>query len=312
MALAPKRYFRKLAFLAKIETDYGVSSAPTGAADAMLIKNVTFTPLAADEIKRELYLPWLGHQGLILVGEHTMIEFDVELSGAGAAGDVPGYGPLLRVCGLAETVTAGVKVEYEPVSAGYEALTGFFNLDGVNHAMLGVRGTVSPNLSAKGLPVFRFQMWGLLGPIADVALPAAVLTAFQTPLPVNKINTTLALHGFTAVAESLQLALGNQVEGRFLIGEDSIQIVNRESTGTAVVEARSVATIDWITRARQRTRGVLAAQHGTVAGNIVKLDGAAVEVGKPTYGQSQGIVTMSIPLVLCPDAGDDELMITVQ
>lgn len=313
MALSPKRYFRKLALLAKIETDYGVSSAPTGAANAILAKNLTFTPLAGEEQRRDLYTPWLGEQGLILVGSHTMVEFDVELAGAGAAGTAPGYGVLLRACGLSETVTVGDKVEYQPVSAGFEAVTVLFNLDGVNHVMLGARGTVSATLTPKQIPVWRFQLWGLLGPVADVALPATTLDGFQTPLPVSKVNTpALSLHGYSSVAESLAVQLGNQVEPRFLIGEDSIQITDRRPAGTAVLEGKSVATIDWQARAIARTRGALSLTHGTAAGNIVKLDAPAVEVGRPTYGQTQGIVNTSLPLLLCPSAGDDELLITIQ
>lgn len=314
MALSPKRFFRKLAMLAKIETDYGVSSVPTGAANAMLAKNVSFTPLAGEEIRRELYTPWLGEQGTILVGSHTMIEFDIELAGSGAAGTAPAYGVLLRACGMSEVITAATRVEYQPVSAGFEAVTVFFNLDGVNHVMLGARGTVSVTLTPKQIPIYRFQLWGLLGPVTDVALPVPTLTAFQKPLPVSKVNTPgYSIHGYAAVAESLQVSLGNQVEPRFLIGEESIQIVNRSATGTAVLEAKSVATIDWQARAIARTRGEIAVTHGLTAGNIVKLDAAQVEVGRPTYGQTQGIANQSVPLLLCPTAaGDDELKITVQ
>jgi hypothetical protein len=312
MALQPKRFFRKLFFGAKIETDYGVSSVPTGAADAMLITDVTFRPIAGDRVRRNLYLPWLGSQGSLLTGVYNSVEFNVEMAGSGDPGTAPAYGPLLRACGLAETVTADTKVDYEPVSAGYESTTGFMNLDGVNHAMLGMRGTVSATLTPKGIPSWRFQMWGLLGPIGDVALPTVDVSAFVDPKPVSKAQTTLSLHGVSAVAESLQVSLGNQVEPRFLVGEDSIQIVDRASTGTAVVEARSVATVDWVTRARDSTRGALAAQHGVTAGNIVKIAASAVEVGEPTYGQTQGILNASIPLDLCSDTGDDELLITFQ
>ncbi|TIV68872.1 MAG: hypothetical protein E5V89_21205 [Mesorhizobium sp.] len=142
-------------------------------------------------------------------------------------------------------------------------------------------------------------------------MPSVDLSGFITPVPVSKANTTMSLHGWSAVAESLMLDLANQVEPRFLIGDENIQLVDRNPSGTAVVEARSLATIDWFARAQARTRGVLTLTHGTVAGNKVKFDAPAVEVGRPSEGQTQKIINYSLPLMLCTDAGDDEFKITV-
>lgn len=313
MALTPKRYWRKLALLAKIETDYGVDATPVGATNAILANQVTLTPMAGQEVRRDLMRPYLGNQGAILVGNYVELQFSVELAGSGAAGTAPGYGPLLRCCGMAETIVAATTVTYQPVSAAYESATLYANLDGVNHKLLGARGNVTLALSPNGIPRLTFTIRGLLVAAADVALPAVTLTAFQTPLPVTKVNTpTFSLHGAALIGESLSLDLGNNVELRNLIGEDSIQITDRQSTGTAVVEAKSIATKDWFGIALAHTRGVLAAVHGTVAGNIIEINAPKVQIGRPTYGQTQGITNLSLPLMLTSDAGDDELAIVVR
>ncbi|RWN30122.1 MAG: hypothetical protein EOR97_17265 [Mesorhizobium sp.] len=309
--MAP-RFYRKLAVLAKIETVYGTDPVPTGAANAIQINNATITPLAGDQASRDLMLPYLGQQGVILTGTYAQVSGQVEIAGAGAAGDVPGYGVLLRMCGLAETITPDTDVQYDPISGAFEAGTLYFNHDDVRHILLGARGNVSIDLTPKQIPHFTFTITGLLGTITDAALPAAVYTAFQVPLPVNKANTTLSLHGTPAVAESVAIDLANQVEPRFLIGDENIQLVDRNPSGTCVVEARLMATTNWFALAQARTRGALAAQHGTVAGNIVMFDAPAVEIGRPTEGQTQKIINYSLPLMLCTDAGDDELKITVK
>lgn len=306
-----KRYQRKVACLAKVETTYATDAAPTGAANAIQLTNFTLTPIAGEEVSRELLLPYLGNQGVELVGSYGQIEFDVEIAGSGTAGTAPAYGPLLRACGLAEIISAGVSVAYSPVSAGYEAVSLYFNLDGVNHKFLGARGNVSLNLTPKQIPRLRFNFSGLLGTIADTALPAVTLTAFKRPVPVSKANTTVSLHGTALITESLALDLGNQVEARHLIGDESIEIVARSATGTLVAEAASLATKNWFQIAQQRTRGALSAVHGTVAGNIVTIGAPAVEIGRPTYGATQGIANYSIPLMLCPSNGDDEFSLTV-
>lgn len=305
------KFYRKLAVLAKIETVYGTDAVPTGVANAIQLNNATITPLAGDQASRDLMLPYLGQQGVILVGTYAQMSGQVEIAGAGAAGDVPGYGVLLRACGLAETITAGTDVQYDPISAAFEAVTLYFNHDGRRHILLGARGNVSIDLTPKQIPHFTFTFTGMLGTIADSALPSVDYTAFQIPVPVNKANTTLSLHGISSIAESLQLDLANQVEPRFLIGDENIQLVDRNPSGTAVVEAQALGVVNWFSIAQAQTRGVLAAQHGTVAGNIVKFGAPAVSIGRPTEGQTQKIINFSLPLMLNTDAGDDELKITV-
>lgn len=307
-----KRRFRKLSVLAKIETGYGTDSTPTGAANGVQMKNVTFTPLEAEEVSRDLMLPYLGNQGVDLAGIYAKIEGEIELAGSGTAGTVPAWGVVARICGLAETVSAGASVVYSPVSDGFESGSIYWNHDGVKHVLLGVRGNITAEFAAKKHPVFKVSLMGLLGTITDAAIPATVLTAFKKPLIVSKAATTLSIHGVASPAESFSFDMGQKVEPRFLIGDESIELTERSATGTAVVEAAPLATVDWFSKAKARTRDVLQLVHGTVAGNIVQIDGAAVEIGKPTQGQSQGILTYSLPLAFCPVSGNDELTITVK
>ena len=308
-----RRKWRKLAILAKAETTYGTDAVPTGAANAIQALDVTLTPLEGQEVSRDLLKPYLGHQGVMLVGLHAALEFSVELAGAGVAGNVPGYGPLLRACGLSETVTAGTSVVYAPVSSGEEANSIYFNLDGVRHVLLGARGNVSWELAPLAIPRFRFRLLGLLGTITDVALPAATYTGFAKPIAVSKAGTTMTLHGHTCIAERLSLDLGNQVEPRFLIGSETIEIVDRQMTGSTVLEANELATKDWFAIARSEATGVLNAVHGNVAGNIVEMACPAVQIGRPTYGETQRIVNNTVPLICKPTgAGNDELALTIR
>lgn len=304
-----KRFERKTALLAKIEAEYGTDSVPAGGANAMLIQNLQIVPLEAEEKDRQFYQSYLGQQGKLLAGEHVSATFEVELAGSGTAGVAPGFGPLLRACGLAETIVADTSVTYAPVSAGFESVSAYTNLDGVNHKFLGARGNVKLMLSAREIPKLEFSMRGLLVPAVDAALLAQTLTAFQTPLIVNKANTpTFDLHGYSAIAESLELDLGNDVQYRGLIGEESIQIVDRLMTGRAVLEADTLANIDWFALARARTRGELDVVHGTVAGNIATVNCPAVEIGAPAYGATQKIRNVTLPLIPAPTAvGNDEL-----
>ncbi|MBS7541497.1 phage tail tube protein [Ancylobacter lacus] len=313
MALTAKRLRRKMAIAAKVETDYGVDAVPTGGANAIQVSDPTLTPLAGDEVRRDLILPYLGNQGALLVGDYAELQFSVEIAGAGTPGTAPAYGPLLRACSWAEVILAGTSVTYRLASDNPESATVYVNIDGVRHALLGGRGTFTMSLTPKQIPRFTFTLRGLFGPVTDTALPAEVLTGFIRPAPVSKANTPVfSLHGYSAIAESLSIDLGNTVEARHLIGEESIVITDRRATGTAVIEAKSIATKNWFGIAQAGTPGALAVQHGTVAGNIVEIAAPKVQLGRPTYGETQGITNYSLPLLLTPDTGDDELSIVVR
>lgn len=305
------RRWPTLAMLHKIEATYGVDATPA-AADALIATNITFTPYEATAISRDLLLPYMGHQGEIMTAEYGKIEFDIEIAGAGAAGTVPKYGSILRACGFAETITAATKVEYTIVEAAQESGTIYFNSDGVQHIFIGGRANLSLNLVPKQIPKFRISYMGMLGTVTDAALPAVAMAGWTTPVPVSKANTTLSLHGYAGAAESLSIDLGNTVTPRFLIGEEEMKITDRKTTGTAVVVATSVATKNWFQIAKARTRGALSAVHGKTAGNIVELSGPAVEIGKPSQGQTDNVVNYSLPLALCAVNGRDEFKIIVR
>lgn len=306
------RKYKEMAILHKIETDYGVDETPA-AVDAVIGSNVTFTPMEGEEVNRDLMLPYLGSQGVILAGLYATLEFDIEVAGAGAAGTVPIYGSLLRICGLAETVTATTDVAYTIVEDDVESGSLYFVQDGVRHVLLGCRANVSLNFTPKGIPKFRFRVMGLLGTITDIgANPVISSAGLITPLIVSDAHTSLTLHGVEAVSESVTFDLGNEITPRFLIGDEVMAITDRNSTGQTVVEARLMAERNWFTVAQTRTRDALQLVHGTTAGNIVQIDAPQVEIGRPTQGNTNNVVNYTLPMMLVPNAGRDEIVITVR
>lgn len=303
---------RKMAITAKIETTVGTDAAPTLAANAILVRNVDWTPLEMELASRDLLTPYLGNPQSIAVAVYGRMSYEVEIAGAGAAGTAPKYGPLLRACGLAEAVSAGVKVSYTPVSSAFEAVTQYFYLDGVLHKLVSVRGSVDFDFNAKALPVMKFTFTGLFVPVTDSPLTAATYAQVD-PLPVNKANTTLALHGVNVVAQSLSVGLRNDIKYRNLIGYEGVDLGDRAPAGSVSFEQTLMATKNWFTVAQQNTQGVLALVHGTEAGNIFKLTANQVVVRSPKYGDLDGNVMLNADLELYPTtAGNNEILIEVQ
>lgn len=306
--------FRKKVILAKIETTYGTDATPTGAANAILVHDVSITPMQGDVISRDLVRPTLGNDQQIHVGTHVAIEFDVEAAGAGAAGTAPAYGPILRACGLAETVNAGTDVQYDPVSTGEEAATIYFHLDGQKHALTGARGSFSLRLDPKGIPYLHFSLLGLWVDPATAADPTPDFGSFQSPLAVTNDNTpTFTLHGISPNMLGFSFDQNNQVVYRNVVGEESVQITDRSPGGQVTIEAPALTTKNFFTVARANTLAAAQIVHGTTAGNIVQFDASQVQLLQPQYGESDGVATLQMGLSVVPtSSGDDEFKLTIK
>lgn len=306
------KLIRRTAVLAKIEVTSGVDPVPTGAANAILVRNVTITPIEQEVESRELVRAYLGNSDQIIVASWTKVEFEVELAGSGTAGTAPAYSPLLQGCGFAEADGAS-DVVYTPVGTGFKTLTFYINVDGVLHKMPYAAGNVAFSLDARKVPFMKFTFMGLFLPVIDDAAPTAVYSAFQKPVAVNKANTTLSLHGYAGVVESLQVDMKNEVPYRNLINFEGVTVNDRKPDGSISMEMVAVGTKAWLTSIAAGTTGALAFAHGTVAGNIVEIAAPMVQLFSPRFANSQGIQMLQANMVLLPGgSGNDEITITVK
>src|SRR4051812_19825103 len=95
---------RKRAILANIESVYGTDPTLTGGANAILTSNINVMPMEMTLVQRDNVKAYLGNNPSVLAAIYAKVSFDVEIAGNGTAGTAPGYGVLLRACGLSETI----------------------------------------------------------------------------------------------------------------------------------------------------------------------------------------------------------------
>lgn len=306
-------FFRKRLVLAKLETTYGVDSTPLGA-NAILISNLDVTPVDTEFASRELVRPYLGNFDDIPVATSVQVSFRVEIAGAGVAGTAPGYGPLLRACGMSETITPATSVVYAPVSEGFESLSMRVNVDGIEHVILGARGSVSLEFTTKAIPYYNFSFTGLYGGVSDVPAVTPVYSQFIKPEGVNAVNTSgFSVHGFAGCLESMTMDVANQIAFRTLVGCEDVQLTDRLPAGSMVIQAPLTATKNFFDISNEATLGAVTLTHGIVAGNTVELSQPFVQLKSPTYSESDGIVMLSMDTMVLPsDAGNDEFSITVR
>src|SRR5256885_11233018 len=74
------KIMRKMALLALVETVVGTAVVPL-AANAMLVSDVTLTPIEGDVVERNNIRPFFGSSGSTLVTEYQKVAFSVEFAG---------------------------------------------------------------------------------------------------------------------------------------------------------------------------------------------------------------------------------------
>lgn len=305
------KLMRKMAILALVETVVGTAVVPL-AANAMLVSDVTLTPIEGDVVERNNIRPFFGSSGSTLVTEYQKMAFSVELAGVAAAGDLPGVTDLLRACAMSATNQAGANTVFAPVTDGIESVTIYGNVDGTLYKMHGARGEVDFSTDAKAIPKWKFEFTGSFVPAVDAALPTVDYSAFVAPLGVNKANTTLSVDGLSVACSAFSFKCGNQVVKRDLMNVDTVEITDRKSTGSVTFENTSVAAKDWIGLARASAIVPIALKHGQGATNTVSFKSARAQIGKPTFSDSDGVQMVTIPLSFIPsDAGNDEWSIEI-
>lgn len=305
------KFLKKMAILALVEAVVGMAVAPL-AANAMQVSDVTLTPIEGDVVERNNIKPFFGSSGSIMATEYQKVNFSVEFAGVGVLGTIPGYSDLFRACAVSVTNSVGVKTTFAPVTDGIESITLIGVVDGTIHKMAGARGTVKATVDAKGIPKWQFEFTGSFIPAVDGAMPAVNYSAFQDPLAVNKTNTTLTLDGLAVACSAFSFDIGNKVVKRDLMNVDSVEITDRMSIGSVTFENTSVAVKDWISLARASAKVPLTLTHGQGATNTITFSADRAQIGKPTYGDSDGVQMITIPLAFIPSTtGNDEWSIEV-
>lgn len=310
--------YNKRVLLAETELTYGVDPVPTGSTNAILVRNLEIQPIDAEQVSRDLVKPYFGADDILISNVRSRITFEVEMAGAGAAGTVPKYGPVLKACGMAETVTATTKVTYTPVSESFSSVTIYVNIDGVTHKVRGCRGTVSLNMTVGQIPVYQFELMGIYVAPVDVSFSTlnAIYTGFQNPLVFNNTNSSaFQFHSYAAELQSWELQVGMDMVYRELVGNTKeVLLTDRNTTGSVQFDAVTMATKDYFTAATNSTTGNCTVTHGLVAGNKVKVSVPRANITTVNYVEQNGITQYTVPFTALPSntgTGDDEFSIEV-
>ena len=318
-----ERLIRNTSILFKQETVYGTDSVPTGAANALLVSNLSITPFNASNVDRDIIRPFLGGSEQLVGTRYVQMGFDLEYTGAGTVATAPAWAPPLQSCGFAEVLTAAIRADYVPVSNSLASGTIYWNDDGLLHRATGCRGNVVFKLGVGNRPVMSFSFTGLYSTPTVAAAPTLTLTNWRVPQVITDTNsgdiTLGATHAIATApvlaggtpfpSQGIEVDMGNKVDFNALLGGETVNMTQRNVTAKftfdleAVQEAAAYAAIE------ANTLTSLGFVHGTVANQRVLLWCPAVQRINPGKAETNGKRLVSLEGRMVPVNGNDEIRI---
>ena len=314
------RYIRKTVILAKTEAVNGTDAAPTGAANALKVFDVSISPMEIKGVALNYITGWFGSAMNLPGAMFTKIAFSVSLSGAGAAATAPAWGALLLGCAHAETtgLLAPVRVEYLPATDTLKSLTIYWYDDGVLHKAIGCMG--QPKLSAKSgeAPKLVFDFMGLqIDPTATASV-VATLTAWKPPVAITKDNVSDVKFGCTYAAGALvggtpyastglTLDWGNTVNFSPNLTAQEIVLSERKIKGSMSLQLSAADEVTMAGAVKAGSTQGMGFVIGNTSGNMIMLHAPAMRLTTYKKEELDGKRMIGFDWELDPVAGNDEL-----
>lgn len=248
-------------------------------------------------------------------------------TGSGSSGLIIAYNGTSKVAtiapisatfvpGASSTYTIAANVSYRPISVtdgvADTSATFTYNIDGVQHKLLGCRGTATVNMALGEFGTISFTMTGLYTTPTDTAQSSYTIAYANQAAPLvyraDNVRAT-RFFGHAGCFQSISLDFGNNVNYRELIGcTKQVMIPDGQSGGTVVMEATSIATFDPFTAAlTEGTYGPLSSLIYGPAGNRVSLVVPRCDLGQPSYTTVDGYEMLNGPYTAIPSlAGNDD------
>ena len=268
-------YTRKKAIFAKKEATYGLNPAIDEALNAIRTLDFAIQPFNNEAIETNEDLPMPGSSVSELVGLNVVVTFGVFFAGAGTAGNLPAYDPLLAGCGyVGDNTTDPTRAVYTQVFPVTDSLTFMCDLDGKMHEFNGSRGTFEIVSVKRGFARMNYTYTGIFTPVVASSLTPgnADLSGFLKALPFRAANVDVQFFGQTVAAHSYTFRSGEDIAFRETSTEETIEAGDRRSSYELRFDEPLISTYDYWNDAGAGTTGPLNYALGTTAGNIVEVN----------------------------------------
>ena len=292
--------------------NYGDDTKPTA---AMLVSNISHTPLAGNTVNRENYKGFMGASGKIRATSYQEVSFEIELAASGTAGVAPAYKDVLRACGLAETIVADTSVAYTPVDEAFEDGTLYYYCEDHLHKLTGARGSVEFDLSLGIINKAKIKMVGLYHEPGKAKPSGLDFSAFKTPVvATSQTVKTFSFFGLnTLQMNSLTVNPGINVAHTDLTNQEVVEYVDRAGTISTKFREPNLAVKDFFSVAKDGEQGGLVWQLGDEAkeaGSVVKVEVPNIQVDSTSRAFEQGRSMLTVGGDIVPTARNTDFTLT--
>lgn len=319
------RLIRNTVITAKIETTYATDAAPTGAANAMLVSDMSINVLEAQNVSRDLVRGYFGGSEQLVGTANKRVGFTIELAGSGTKSVAPAFAPLLLACGMEQkTITPSggtAHIEFWPVSTAIPSVTIYYYDDGALHKLLGARGNVTLNAKAGERPTLVFDFVGIDGGDTAVTNATPVFSSWKKPVTMTMANTTqdftLAcdledgdLDGGTIYPSTgLTLNFNNAVNFAPMLSKETVELTQRDIGGNVELELTAAQEVALLADIKANASKSIGFHIGNVTGNSVIVYAPNVQFINPTKTELNGKRMCGYDLRFMPSAGNDDLVL---
>ncbi|AYA63826.1 hypothetical protein [Alteromonas sp. RKMC-009] len=259
-------------------------------------KNATLT-LNVDTLDRELDDATLGYKPQMLVGQHFEISTEIEVAGAGTAGNAPVYGGMFKTAAFGETLNAGTDATYEQLDDdSWPDATFYFFHAGRNHKLLGAQANISWSLANGAVPTYTLTIKGIYGGVLAATMPTPSFNQI-TPVKVGSQYTTFMLDGTEYAMINYSCDQSMEVNYTDIPGYEGISIDDIKPEGSIEILAPEHGDFDpfALVTSEAQTFMPVSCVHGGTAGNIVTFSNPQIQILGVSYGEFEGKRTFILP-----------------
>jgi hypothetical protein len=295
-------------------------AVPIEQTKALRTHDVSLDPYKGNRVEVKSMANFHKQDDKINTNPHNGLGLSIYLGAEGTPGELPPWDFLMRMAGLAPTVTPGESVAYTPVSEDYESATLYYVEDGDQlMQMTGCRSDVSFEFTSGELPKITFN--NVLGsynrPIKITTELNSDYSDFKIPLPFTFENTPkLNLDGYPVIAEYVRVNMNQEVTYRNVVNQRGAIIKSRAVNGELKFEATKVDEKDWwaVVESHSGTvnKVLLELQHGEIAGQIIDIPPMLVQLMEIKDGEINGKKAYVIPFEGKHVTGDDEFKLVLR
>lgn len=273
---------------------------------AIAVSNVAFNRSEGTRRTSDDMDGYFGHKGELPGSYYSTLSFSTKLS-TEKVNNKPLIDAILQACGFAVVVDVpNDKATYNPIQEALKSMRFNLHLSGHRHEVVGSRGTLTIAGEMDGNTTISANMQGFRGTApSDEALPtvARPSTCYEV---MTQANTSLTVFGTALPLVSYSLDVGGVIVRSHTSETDEFILTDRMPVLNLTTLKPLVGTFNYHTKEDSPcdTGAVSLVTSG------MEFDAATASMGKVTEGDNNGAATISFPLYLQRDQGNDDFTLT--